>query len=409
MTTTAETTSLEQSGGLMPALLSTTLIQVIATATTLALTAIAPSFARDLGIDASWIGYQVSLIYLAGMFSSAMAGTLVRRYGPVRIEQVALACCMAGFGGLALGNLAGVVAGSAFIGFGYGLNNPASSQILNRVTPRHRRNIVFSIKQAGVPLGAIVASVGFPFLESRFGWQAAFLGAMLVPAIYALILSVHRADWDDERDPAVPFGRGFVGEQRLVWGKAPLRMLAALGFLYSSLQLSVSAFMVVMLVQDGGWSLLAAGSVAAMVQACGAIGRIGWGVVADRYQAGFLVLGLIGLVSAACVAALFWIGHMPAIAQVLILCLLGACSIGWNGVLLAETARHSPRGKEGAVIGGTLIYTFIGVMIGPSGFAFLYTHMESYSHTLALFGLVSGLGGVAAIMMHGKAQNLRTE
>ncbi len=113
-----------KSHSLMVTLSAATLIQIVATASVLALTAIAPTVAADLGIGAYLIGYQISLIYASGMFSSAVAGTLVKRLGPVRVEQLALACFLLGFVGIAMAQVLPIIVASLLIGIGYGLNNP---------------------------------------------------------------------------------------------------------------------------------------------------------------------------------------------------------------------------------------------------------------------------------------------
>ena len=53
--------------------------------------------------------------------------------------------------------------GALIIGLGYGPITPASSAILNEVTPnRIRALIFFSIKQSGVPIGGAIAGILVP-------------------------------------------------------------------------------------------------------------------------------------------------------------------------------------------------------------------------------------------------------
>lgn len=201
--------------GLAGALTIATLVQIVATATVLALTAIAPVVAADLGVGAHTIGYQVSLIYTAGVIGSAIAGTLVLRYGPQAIEHLVIATFVAGFLGLAGGSIVTIVLGSLATGIGYGLNNPASSHILSAVTPKEKRNLVYSVKQAGVPVGAVVASLAIPPLAQLVGWRTAFLLAALVPATATVLLFLRRSRIPFERDPAARFGGGFSASS--VW------------------------------------------------------------------------------------------------------------------------------------------------------------------------------------------------
>ena len=394
-----------KSHSLIVTLGAATLIQIVATASVLALTAIAPTVASDLGIGAYLIGYQISLIYASGMFSSAVAGTLVKRFGPVRVEQLALVCFLLGFVGIAMAHVLPIIIASLLIGIGYGLNNPASSEMLGRITPHGKRNIVFSIKQSGVPLGGILASFAFPFLSRQMDWQYALLiGAVAPLATMVLLAATHVTEPIDRSVPMGSMMKGFRDEQSIIWKNPRLRTLSFLGFAYSATQLSLSAFAVVTLVHDGGWSLLAAGSVAAVMQFFGAFGRIFWGVVADKLGGGFKTLALLGLLIGLGFASLFFVVDMPAYVQVGVLIVLGMTTIGWNGVLLAEVAHNAPEGRIGAITGGVLVYTFIGVIVGPSSFASLYMVTGHYGASFLVFSLLGFFGMVAAWRSHRSAR-----
>jgi len=375
-------------------LATTTTIQILSTMTALALTGIAPLVAGEFGLAPHYVGYQISVIYAAGTFASAMAGTLIQHRGPVQVEQLALACFGTALLLLTSASPWMALLASMVIGVGYGVQNPASAQILGAVTPPHRRSLIFSIKQAGVPIGGVVAALLIPALAGWLGWRTTFvLGA--VPC-FAMI-GVLALKGGPER-PAAPVTisvwRGFVYEQRLVWGKAPLRVLAMLGMLYSSIQLSLSAFAVIMLVEHH-WSMVAAGLVAGGVQACGALGRVSWGGLGDRFG-GFTVLAVIGVVSMACMIALWRIDALPAAVAIAVLCLLGFCMSGWNGVVMAECTRHCAPEDAGRVIGGSLVYTFIGVMIGPAAMATIYGFTGDYGTSFLLVSWVAGLGALLA-------------
>lgn len=382
-----------RASSLLAVLGAATLVQVAATASVLALTAIAPAVAADLDVGAHWIGYQISLIYTSGMFASAIAGSLVRRYGPVRVEQFALGCFILGFLGIATGRFPVMVLASLLVGVGYGLNNPAASELLSRVTPPGRRNIVFSIKQSGVPLGGILASFALPILTSLFDWHVALLVGAAAPALVLALTFVLKAA-EPLAVSTSEWGRGLLAEQKLIWRSPSLRALSLLGFVYSAQQLSISAFAVVTLVHDSGWSVLAAGTLAAAMQFAGACGRIFWGGVADRIGGGFVTLGLLGLLGGAGCAALYWLDAMPAAVQAALFLLIGFVCIGWNGVMLAELANAAPASGVGAITGASLVYTFLGVIVGPSSFATLYTLLGHYGASFLVFSLF-GFAGMA--------------
>ncbi|MFD0391173.1 hypothetical protein ACFQ4K_30420 [Tistrella bauzanensis] len=123
-----------------------------------------------------------------------------------------------------------------------------------------------------------------------------------------------------------------------------MRALSLLGLLYSMLQLSLSTFTVAMLVTEQGWTPIAAGSALALVQASGAVGRVLWGFVADRLRAGFLVLAMVGAISGAGALLIGAAGDIGPVAQIALLCVIGNATNGWNGIMLAESARRAPKG-----------------------------------------------------------------
>ena len=73
--------------------------------------------------------------------------------------------------------------------------------------------------------------------------------------------------------------------------------------------------------------------------------------------------------------------------------LFGATAIGWNGVYLAEVARLAPAGQAGVLTGGTLFFTYFGVVAGPPAFAALVSVTGSFATGYAAIGAVIVLVG----------------
>lgn len=384
--------------GLGVTLVLTTAIQIVATAAALSLTAIMPLVVRDMAIDTHFVGYQISLIYLSGIVSAALSGKTLRRIGPGRLEEVCLLTFGLGLLCFAMASVPFLVAGSLLIGVGYGYQNPAASQLLIGITPARSRNLVYSVKQAGVPLGGVVASLAVPALGLALGWRTALAAASLVP--FALILAIHLVHGQQPVDRAAIPRSSLLADQKMLFGHPALATLAFLSFLYSAVQLSVSAFTVTVLVENAGWGLVAAGTVAAATQAAGAFGRVGWGLLADRMGGGFKVLGFLGGFGAALALGLGagMALQAPAILTVALFILSGAVWLGWNGVMLAEVARQAPEGRVGAATGAALVYTFLGVLIGPSSFALIADLTGSFAAAFAIFSLFGVVGLIAVLV-----------
>jgi MFS family permease len=150
-------------------LVAMTAIQAFATMTLSALPVVGPSLAAEIGIAPSWIGVFSSLTFLGGSAISFISGALIRRYGAIRACQVGLIFAAAGLALLGGGNLLLMLFAAFLVGVGYGPVTPAGSQVLARVTPPAWRALVFSIKQAGVPLGGFLTGLAAPWLTVRFG------------------------------------------------------------------------------------------------------------------------------------------------------------------------------------------------------------------------------------------------
>ncbi len=384
-----------RAGGLTAALIATTTAQALTTFTVFLLPVLAPLAARDLGVAPHWVGYQVALTYVAASTTSALSPAALRRWGPARCTQVALAgAAFACFAVVLLG-LAGAVLGALATGLGYGLTNPAASQVLARLAPAERRNMVFAVKQTGVPIGGAAAGLLLPSLALAIGWRGAALAAGGVLLLAALGCGVFRRHWDDEREPGLPLRAGTGGGFRALREQPGLAGLAMIGALYAGFQLALGTYAVTMLVEEFRWSPVAAGAAAAAVQAVGAAGRIAWGVVADRWH-GMATLGLIGLVTALAGLVLPLAHGWPEAAVTLLLCALGGSAAAWNGVLMAESARLAAPGRVADAAGGVLAICFAGVVVGPVVFALVVAFIGTYATAFAALALLPVAGAVIA-------------
>ncbi len=371
----------------------TTTVQALATMCTIIPAAIAPELARALGVPASFIGFQVSLIYFGAMITSMLSGQWVRRSGALRTSQWALAFSGAGLALAAAPSLAGLAAGSVLTGFGYGLTNPAAAHLLMRVSKPENRNLVFSLKQTGVPLGAIAAGLAAPSLALAFGWQWAFLAGAGATLGFIAVLQPFRGDWDRDRDPTVTFRQNPLGDLKMVWRLMALRRMSMAAFCFSGVQVSLSTFAVTMLVVDIHFNRVQAGVVLSMLMVAGVSGRIFWGGVADRLgDANRVLLGVALIAAAAGLMTMSLDSGSSGLVIYGVLIAFGLSAIGWNGVFMAEIARLAPAGRTGSATGAALVPTYAGVLFGPVSFAGLYALTGQYTTTFGIFALVSLIG-----------------
>ena len=385
--------------------LATTLaVQALVSMAALTAPVLAPEAASALGIPATLVGVFVALIYVGAMLSSLASGNLVVRYGAIRVSQVCLVLCGAGLALAALGSPALMAAAALLIGLGYGPVTPASSHILARTTPAHLMGFMFSLKQTGVPLGGALAGALVPGFVMLWGWQGAVLAVCAACVLMAVLAQPTRAGFDADRDPARRISlSGVFRPLALVFAYPRVRDLAICTFFFGAMQLCLTTYLVTYLTTAYGMPLVTAGLVLALTQGAGVGGRLVWGLVADRWITPRRLLSLLAfaMATASLLTAAFS-PHWPLVAVIAVSMIFGATAIGWNGVYLAEVARLAPEGQAGVLTGGTLFFTYFGVVAGPPAFAALVEASGSFAAGYAAIGAVILAIGASLVLTHGR-------
>ncbi|HMN21240.1 MAG TPA: MFS transporter [Ottowia sp.] len=379
--------------GAWTALAITTAVQSMASMALLTVPVMAPALAPALGLSTAWVGGFIALGYLAAMTASLVSGAVVPRYGAIRVSQVALLLCAVGLLLAAVPAWPATALGGFLIGCGYGPITPASSHLLALTTPAHRMSLVFSVKQTGVPLGGMLAGAVVPGALLLLGWQATLvLVALACIACIALAQPLRRAlDADRQRSQRLQLA-GLLTPLKLVLASRPLAVLAAVSFLFSAVQVSVTTYLVTYLNETLALSLVAAGAALSVSQLAGVVGRIGWGALADRGPGarGTLMLLAALMILGSGLTAVLQGGWSTAVIW-LVVAVLGGSAIGWNGVYLAAVARQAPPGQAGVATGGTLLFTFMGVVFGSPAFGALAGASGSYRLAFAALALPAAL------------------
>lgn len=369
-------------GGL--ALAVTLSIQVLAASAILAGPVLAPLAAVDIGVEPHFIGIYVAMAYAFAAGGGLLSGGFMARFGPLRVSQMGLVLCAAGLMLATLETPFAVLASAAVIGAGYGPITPTSSQILIHTTAPTRLNLVFSIKQTGVPLGGALAGAILPTLAEVAGWRGAAVATALC------CLAVAAAAEPLRRSLAVDFDRRghrpffspahIVGLLKLVLRSPELRVLAFTSFAYAGMQASLSSFLITYLNSRLEMSVQLAGMVLAFALGAGVGGRILWGFAADRFIAPMRLLGILGLTMSVCAVTVgFFAVSWPLVAIILVSSAYGGTAIAWNGVQLAQVARYAPAGRAGEITGSTSFITFGGVMVVPFLFSMIVDTFGSYT------------------------------
>ena len=354
----------------------TFLMQVASSFLAQTMIVIAPTLTDAAGVPPEQVGHLSSMISLGTLWFLISGHVLLPRWGAVFVLQAGAVLGAAGILVALSGSWTAMLAASLLIGLAYGPAPPAGSDILMRHSPRARRGLIFSIKQAGAPLGSAAASLLLPAVVTIWSWHWALVATAIVSAAPALLVEPWRAEIDRERRPPAAsllselFSiRAAILPARVLLNRRPLLWLSVAGFSFACVQGCVFSFYVTFLNAGVGLSLAAAGTAFAVLQGVGMVARVAMGVLADRLGSGTHALILLGLGSCVSSVAAASLGlDLPWAAVLAISTLIGCLGVSWNGVFLAEIARLAPEGQVSEVTAGAMLVIFVAYVAAPAAF-----------------------------------------
>lgn len=385
----------------LPALVAMLATQILVSCAVLVGPVLAPLAAADLGIDPANVGFFVASQYVFGACAGVISGGFIARFGAVRVSQTALLFAATGLCLEAVGSAWSLPFAAMVLGLGVGPPTPSSSTILARVTPPGIINLVFSLKQTGVPFGTALAGLLMPAIAVTHGWQAGALTAAAMCVTMAVLLQPMRGRYDDSRilTHRLHLGRQFLGPLRMVFAAPKVRHLTIVSLIYSGMQACMTSILVTFLVQKVALTVVEAGFVLTLAQIAAGFARVSTGTLADTVATPSRVLGGMGLVSTVCALTATLFSPAWPFAAILGVCIVfGISSTGWNGVFLAQIARMAPKGRAGELTGGATFMTFSGVVLMPALFSAILALSDSYAIGFAVIALATFAGALSLLL-----------
>jgi MFS family permease len=323
---------------------------------------LAPFIQEGLGLSAAGVGIVVSSINLGRVLGSIPSGRLVDALGERAVMTAG------GFGVAAFTLLAApsphlvLLLAFACAGLFAGSASPAGSKLILAAFPRERRGLPMGIRQAAVPLGALLATAAIPLLAGAVGWRWALALAALVPlgATLVSLVGIRRLPRLPREAAPVPL--------RTVMGDRDILLASVWAMLFVGGQYAVLVYLIIDLTTEIGLRLATAVVLLAVATLAGVVGRMAWGWLSDRVFGGRRLPGLVavtvtGAASAACLAALP-VGS-PVLLAGAAAALAGFSLIGWQGLWVTMVSELAPPGASGTALGYGLTFTNVGIVVWP--------------------------------------------
>jgi sugar phosphate permease len=257
--------------------------------------------------------------------------------------------------------------------------NAASGRVVVGWFPAERRGLAMGVRQMAQPVGVGIAAVSIAVVADRQGVQAALWVPTIACALAALVVAL--VVIDPPRPAARPGGAPNPYRRDRY-----LARIHGVSVLLVVPQFLVWTFALVWLVQDRGWSPAAAGSLIAVTQVAGALGRIGVGHLSDVVGARMRPLRWVALAAAATMAGLGLAAGLDLPVSVALMVLATVLTVADNGLAFTAVAERAGPFWSGRALGIQNTAQFLAASAVPPLAGLVVAH-RGYAVAFALGAL----------------------
>ena len=340
---------------------------------------------EDLQLSNTDIGVLAGILNVAPILGLLLAGEWLDRAG----ERLVI-----GIGALIMGlamTSAGVVTSFIalvsclfFVGVGYSPAQPGGTKAVFHWFSPSERGLAMGIRQAGLPLGGVVAAAIFPSVASKLGWQSAFLvGACVIISGGGVFCLVYRLPPANQEGGGKPSHnrQQLIDYARTLLTIPMFRLAAVSGVVMITIQTVSLMFLALYLRDQFSLPLVVGASHLLVMQLAGAVGRILLAAWSDHVREGRASIVLFTALGTVCgLAALGLLSiHGSSSFMFLVSAWLGFFSFGWYGPWVAWVSELSLNERLGATLGIAMAINQLAIVLTPILFGWLVDESSGYA------------------------------
>jgi MFS family permease len=350
----------------------------------------------DLGLSSALTGLAVSSFAFGKIFGSYAAGVAADRLGERRVivaggvtVGVLAACAAAAPGAL-------VFAVLFFAGLASSTSTPAGGRLVLLAFPRNRHGLALSIRQCGIPAGALTAAALLPWIAHVWGWRSALALAGGITVVTMLPLASAPLERSYELEPHAAKGIESPARDRNIL------LLTLWGCLVVTGQYAILAFLPLDLHHRAGLSLASASLLVGLANAFGIAGRIFWGTISDRALARgrkplLVLLNLTGLAAALVLFATP--SSSPVVLFGVVAAFAGFALIGYQGLWITFVTETAGPRRVGAATGFAVTFVQTAIALSPPLYGLVADVSGSYRAIWAALACVLLVALVPAALL----------
>ncbi|MEV4373808.1 MFS transporter [Nonomuraea sp. NPDC049637] len=343
---------------------------------------------RDLRLNTTQLGLLQSAAQLLPLAGLLVAGRLLDRHDERRVVGIgALVVAVALAAGSVAPGYVSLLVALLVVGAGYSAIQPGGSKSVASWFDGSKRGLAMGIRQAGLPLGGVLAAFALPALATSFGWRSTLVAGALVALSGAVVfMAFYRRPPDRRPVPA-------ASRVRLELLREPyLKKIVLSGTSMVSVHSGVGVLTVLYLHEVTSMDAASAALVYVAVQCAGALGRVCLAAWSDRHRSGryACVLTCLAAVIIGMTVLATPVGRSP-VAACLLFVWLGFFGIGWYGPWVAYAAESAPPDHTGFTLGLAMAVNQVAVVLAPPVLGLLTDLTGSFTPAWALLAALTAV------------------
>ncbi|WP_342105154.1 MFS transporter [Methylobacterium sp. SI9] len=377
----------------------------------------APFVKQDLNLSPSELGVIFSTFFFGYALFAFVGGQLADRYGPRSVYSWAAAswsilCMLTG----AVTGFAQMFVVRSLFGFAEGPMNSTTNRTLTTWFPREETARTIGFTFSGQTVGSAIAAPVVGLLAIQYGWRVAFVAIGAVGLLWVVAWRLLMTDRPQDNPRVGPEEIALIERSRSVTHLAPsdhARSLKEYLFLPSTLSLGLGMFAVNYTVYIFlSWlpsyltdalhmPVKEMALVASIPWACGFVGYVGGGIVADHLYkrmgdklAARKLTTIVPLAIAG--VALIAVNAAPNAAVAVGLIALSVLMLT-SSVQSCWATIHElvPEARVGGVSGFIHLLSNISGIIGPTATGFAVQYLGGYASAFVIAALIAAAGVIA--------------
>ncbi|MEM1945643.1 MAG: MFS transporter [Candidatus Caldarchaeum sp.] len=374
-------------------LLSSYIYQHTCSFAALSIPPLLPLISSELSLTAANAGLLMFMVYLSTALTAPASG-----YFTDRVAMKFLVVFSVGLLSLGLVLLSAardfltLLAIALMMGVGYSVSGPLSTKMVASVFEQEMRATALGIKQTGTSSGSALASLILPSIAVVAHRHSAFIAAAgIAAAAIPIIILTYVNTINPEKAQSERYMLGAMSR-----GDTILFQLGSFGLGFC--MFAMIAHLPLFLTADVGFSIVEAGFMLALTQFFSVLGRVGLGVLADRFfsRKRTAVLSLASIIAAVSSTVFILSVRSQTFIAAVSLAFIGFFLFGSIGVVFTIGSELFNSERVGTTSGMTYFFLALGNSFGPLVFGQLIDAL-GYSTAWQLYVLAVCLCAFAFI------------